>query len=104
MQEPVDSAVDGGLTIIDTLTDDYAMDEELELREEHARLRELVQELDGRERQVILLRYGLAGQEPMTQNQVAALLGISRSYVSRIEKKAVGMLRKKLCGGKEETV
>lgn len=94
MQEPVDTAQDGGgLTIIDTLPDDFQMDEDLELREEHARLRRLVGQLQGRERQVILLRYGLAGQPPMTQNQVAKLLGISRSYISRIEKKAVEALR-----------
>ena len=82
LQEPVDTADGTSLTIIDTLTDDYHMDEELELREEQAALHRLVNKLQGRERQVILLRYGLAGQPPMTQSQVAALLGISRSYVS----------------------
>ncbi len=81
LQEPVDTGDSGTLTIIDTLTDEYHMDEELELREEQAALRCLVDKLQGRERQVILLRYGLAGQPPMTQSQVAALLGISRSYV-----------------------
>lgn len=81
LQEPVDTADGTNLTIIDTLTDDYHMDEELELREEQAALHRLVNKLQGRERQVILLRYGLAGQPPMTQSQVAALLGISRSYV-----------------------
>ena len=101
LQEPVDTADGTSLTIIDTLTDDYHMDEELELREEQAALHRLVNKLQGRERQVILLRYGLAGQPPMTQSQVAALLGISRSYVSRLEKKSVEFLRKDiraLCG------
>lgn len=42
---------------------------------------------------MIRLRYGLDGKAPMAQREVAALLGISRSYVSRIEKKAVGILR-----------
>ncbi len=101
LQEPVDTADGTNLTIIDTLTDDYHMDEELELREEQAALHRLVNKLQGRERQVILLRYGLAGQPPMTQSQVAALLGISRSYVSRLEKKSVELLRKDiraLCG------
>ena len=51
------------------------------------------QALDAREQQVIRLRYGLDGKAPMAQREVAALLGISRSYVSRIEKKAVGILR-----------
>ncbi len=74
LQEPVDTADGTSLTIIDTLTDDYHMDEELELREEQAALHRLVNKLQGRERQVILLRYGLAGQPPMTQSQVASLL------------------------------
>lgn len=96
LQEPVDTGDSGTLTIIDTLTDEYHMDEDLELREEQAALRCLVNKLQGRERQVILLRYGLAGQPPMTQSQVAALLGISRSYVSRLEKKSVELLRKNI--------
>lgn len=49
--------------------------------------------LDDRERRVILLRYGLNNTEPLPQHEVARLLGISRSYVSRIEKKALAKLR-----------
>ena len=49
--------------------------------------------LEGRERSVIMLRFGLDDGEPLPQREVARLLGISRSYVSRIEKKAVEMLR-----------
>ncbi len=94
MQEPVDGASDSGnLTILDTLTDEYRMDEDVERKEQCNQVRALVDRLQGRERQVILLRYGLAGQPPMTQNQVAALLGISRSYISRIEKKAVEQMK-----------
>ena len=93
MQEPIESGRDGGLTVIDVLPDDFMMDEDYEEREEVAQLRRLVQTLGGRERQVIVLRYGLGGQPPMTQQEVASLLGISRSYISRIEKKAVELLR-----------
>lgn len=94
MQEPIESGRDGGgLTVIDLLPDDFMLDEDYEGREEVARLRQLVDTLSGRERQVIVLRYGLGGQPPLTQQEVAGLLHISRSYVSRIEKKAVGMLR-----------
>ena len=50
-------------------------------------------ELKEQEKQVLLLRYGLGGKEEFTQKQVAANLGISRSYVSRIEKKAIEKLR-----------
>ena len=49
--------------------------------------------LDERERQITTLRYGLGQTKPHTQREVAALLGISRSYVSRIEKSALDTLR-----------
>ena len=48
---------------------------------------------DSRERTIILKRYGLCGNKPHTQKEVAAMMGISRSYVSRIEKKALEKLR-----------
>jgi len=54
--------------------------------------------LDGREREVVRLRYGLADGEPWPQHRVAARLGISRSYVSRIEKRALEKLRRALEG------
>ena len=86
----------GTLTILDTLQDNFVLNENLELREELQRLRGLVDRLQGRERQVILLRYGMAGQPPMTQNEVATVLGVSRSYISRLEKRAVEMLRSQM--------
>lgn len=56
--------------------------------------RNIKSELDPRERKIILLRYGIGGTKAYTQREVAKLLGISRSYVSRIEKKAVSKLGK----------
>lgn len=56
----------------------------------------IVSELDDREREVVRLRYGLASDESKTQREIAKAMGISRSYVSRIEKKAVSKLRKGL--------
>ena len=56
--------------------------------------------LSEREREIILLRYGLGKDPPRTQREVAKQLKISRSYVSRIEKKALMILREKLCGNK----
>jgi RNA polymerase sporulation-specific sigma factor len=50
--------------------------------------------LDEREYTIITKRYGLCGQDEVTQREIAAELGISRSYVSRIEKKALQKLRK----------
>lgn len=58
---------------------------------------ELIALPDVRERQVLILRYGLYGGEELPQREVAKLLGISRSYVSRIEKRALEHLRKKFC-------
>ena len=52
--------------------------------------------LKERERKIIELRFGLNGKEPKTQNEIAKNMGISRSYVSRIETKAIGKLAKEL--------
>lgn len=56
----------------------------------------IVKELDDREREIIILRYGLNGSKPITQREVADLLKISRSYVSRIEKGALEKIRNAL--------
>ena len=77
------------------VSDDMA--EELSLKESCSRLRECVETaLTERERRVIRLRYGLGGAEPLTQRECAERLGISRSYVSRIEKRAIARLREAL--------
>lgn len=94
MQEPIEAGKDGStLTVIDVVPDDFVMHENYEQQEESTRLHAFVEQLCGRERQVVLLRYGLSGQPPLTQQQVADMLGISRSYISRIEKKALEELR-----------
>ena len=54
--------------------------------------------LDPREKRIVCLRYGLDGQAALTQRDVAVLLGISRSYVSRLEKKALQKLEAALTG------
>ena len=61
--------------------------------EDARRLRQLIEGLPARERKLILLRYGLAGQPPLTQLETAKLLQISRSYVSRLETHALELLR-----------
>jgi RNA polymerase sporulation-specific sigma factor len=68
--------------------------EEMELSRRTRLLRKLIPEvLHGRELEIITMRYGLNHTPPMTQRQIAARIGISRSYVSRIEKKALERLR-----------
>lgn len=52
--------------------------------------------LNGREQTIIELRFGLGNKRPKTQNEVAKIMGISRSYVSRIETKAIGKLAKEI--------
>lgn len=86
-----------GLSVLDTIADDSDMLEDMARQESILHVREAVHStLTGREAEVIRLRYGLDGQEPKPQREVAEILGISRSYVSRIEKKALEQLRKHL--------
>ena len=86
-----------GISILDTIADDSDMLEELARKESISGIRASVDRvLSGREVEVIRLRYGLDGCEPMTQREVAARLNISRSYVSRIEKKALEQLKTSL--------
>lgn len=73
--------------------------EELQNKENRQLIRQLVTEvLTEREADIVRRRYGLEGRLPQTQKQVAALYGISRSYVSRIEKKALAKLEEALQG------
>lgn len=82
------------LQLLDVVGVEDTMLEDLHDRDNALRVRQLVRDcLKGREAEVIRLRYGLDGSVPLTQREVAARFGISRSYVSRIEKKALSCLR-----------
>ena len=59
-----------------------------------AMLRQSLSELSAREREIVDMRYGLGGGQELTQKEVAARLGISQSYISRLEKRIMGKLRK----------
>ena len=85
---------DSALTLSDVLQDGFCMEDACERQDEAQRLRRLIEGLPARERKLILLRYGLAGQPPLTQLETAQLLQISRSYVSRLETHALEQLRK----------
>ena len=65
----------------------------IETEDEKKRMMEEVMRLSPRDRDIIILRYGLLGQEELTQKEVADMLGISQSYISRIEKKVIKRLR-----------
>ncbi len=102
LSDSLDSEGEGGsLSLMDVIQVDDNMLEELSAKDAGTAVRRCVAEcLDKRERLVIDLRYGLTGEAPLTQREIAQKCGISRSYVSRIEKKALEKLREKMekCG------
>lgn len=95
LSDSIDVDRDGNsLTFSDVLAVDDTLVDDIEFKIKSSRLYDLVESvLDEREREIIILRYGLYGEKPLTQREVAAKLKISRSYVSRIEKKALGELK-----------
>lgn len=93
LQEALEADGDSALTLADVIQDGFCMEDSCERQEGVRRLRQLLDTLPARERQILLLRYGLAGQPPLTQLETAGLLGISRSYVSRLETHSLELLR-----------
>ena len=91
----IETGADGTpLELMDVVSEDCDLLEQVSSREMTQQLRRAVDTcLTDQERQVILLRYGLDGQTPKRQREVADITGISRSYVSRIEKRALQKLR-----------
>jgi len=81
------------LELMDVVRVDDTMLEDLDLRDSCEKVRRCVSCLSPREAHIIRLRYGLDDRDPLTQREVATLCGISRSYVSRIEKKALEKLK-----------
>ena len=95
LDEPINTDWDGNeLLLSDILgTDGDTVMRELEENAELQLLREALDRLPERDRQIVALRFGLAGQQPQTQKEVADLLGISQSYISRLEKRIMERLR-----------
>lgn len=87
---------DNEVTLIDVIeTDDKPIEEEIDLKIKVKKLYEKMKEvLKDREKTILELRFGLGGRKPKTQNEIASMMGISRSYVSRIETKAISKLEK----------
>lgn len=98
LSDYIETGKDGtSLSVQDVVASEEDLFEDLSKKEEAGKLHAAINKcLTGREKAVILLRYGLNGAAPYRQQDVAAKLGISRSYVSRIEKKALEKLRKEL--------
>lgn len=95
LSDSIDTDKEGNaLQLMDVVGVDDTMLEDLHDRDSALRLRQLVREsLTAREAEIIRLRYGLGGTVPLTQREIASSFGISRSYVSRIEKRALEKLR-----------
>ncbi|MBQ9382603.1 MAG: RNA polymerase sporulation sigma factor SigK [Ruminiclostridium sp.] len=99
LNDPIDTDKNGNeITMADIFSDDTCIDNEVDLKLDTDALYKYVNSvLDDRERDIIVKRYGLSvngrAARPLTQREVADKLGISRSYVSRIEKKAIDKLK-----------
>lgn len=101
LNEAIDSDKDGNpLTLMDIMSCEDNIIDELDTKIKTKQVKEFInQALTPRERNIIILRYGLNNTKPLTQREVAKMLNISRSYVSRIETKALHKLKK--CFDKE---
>ena len=85
------------LTIEEVISDSRNLAEDLETKTQWEQVAKIIENIkDEREREIIILRYGLNNKKPLTQREIAERLKISRSYVSRIEKKVLNDIKKKV--------
>ena len=98
LEESIDTENNNGkITIKDSIQDEFEMSEYCEKQQQiNQAIKTVLQKLDARQRQIIIMRYGLFGNTAQTQQEISEILNISRSYVSRIEKKAIEILREEL--------
>lgn len=98
LDEPLSSDGEGNeLLLADIISiDEGCVSKNIETSAEKQILMNVISKLDSREQTIMFLRFGLAGNEEKTQKEVADMMGISQSYISRIEKKILSKLRKKL--------
>lgn len=98
LDEPLSSDGEGNeLLLADIISiDEGCVSKNIETSAEKQILMNVISKLDNREQTIMFLRFGLAGNEEKTQKEVADMMGISQSYISRIEKKILSKLRKKL--------
>ncbi|MBQ6601444.1 MAG: sigma-70 family RNA polymerase sigma factor, partial [Clostridia bacterium] len=95
IDEPLNVDWDGNeLLLSDVLgSDNDVVNRNIESKDEKNQLLRLVGELEERERQIMTMRFGLFGSKEYTQKQVADILGISQSYISRLEKRIIEKLK-----------
>lgn len=99
ISEPIDTDNEGNpLTLMDIIPLEFDIVEEIDTTEKLKKLNELLLKMpESRNKTILYKRYGLDGQKPLTQKEIAKELKISRSYVSRIEKKLLEDLKSNLC-------
>lgn len=103
LQDPIGTDTEGNtISLLNVIySDDEDIDDTLVLKSQVKKLYEAIEKkLAPREKKVLQMRYGLGDGEPVTQREIAKMLNISRSYVSRIETKALGKLKSEI-GDKE---
>lgn len=95
--EPIETDSEGNpLTLMDVISQDDTIIEDIDLKMKTEYLKKFISEIeDEREKKIVIMRYGLNSKKPLTQREVAKKLDISRSYVSRLEKKILGNMKKK---------
>ncbi|MGN1043616.1 MAG: sigma-70 family RNA polymerase sigma factor [Acutalibacteraceae bacterium] len=96
INEPIETDKNGNiLTLMDTISVDDSIADKIDTKINIQKLgKYILKGLSTREKIILCLRYGIGGKKPLPQREVASVLGISRSYVSRIEKKALQTLKK----------
>ncbi len=96
--EPLNVDWEGNVLLLSDVlgTEPDSIYKDVELSAEKEMLRETFSRLPERERQIVELRFGLDGKEEMTQKEIAEMMGISQSYISRLEKKIVSSLKKEI--------
>ena len=100
LSDYIETGADGAaLSLMDVVAEDTDLLERISTREQILQLRKAIETtLSQQEKEVVQLRYGLTGHPPMRQREVAEMTGISRSYISRIEKRALEKLRQVIEG------
>lgn len=98
LDEPLNVDWEGNVLLLSDVlgTEPDAIYKDVELSAEKEMLRESFERLSERERKIVELRFGLDGKEEMTQKEIAEMMGISQSYISRLEKKIVSSLKKEI--------
>ena len=99
LNEPIGKDKDDNVVTLQEIleNDERNIEDEVDLKMKIKKLyKKIAEVLKDREKTIIELRFGLDGHKPKTQHEIAEMMGISRSYVSRIETKAIGKLNKEL--------